>query len=51
VILQNKQASPNYENLNGSLALGCIFFAFVSAVEKFSIEKLHSNHSKNEMEE
>ena len=32
------------------LAHGCIFFAFVCAEEKFSIEKLNSDHSKDEME-
>ncbi len=33
------------------LAHICIFLALVSAEEEFSIEKLNSNHSENEVEE
>ncbi len=36
--------------ISNLLAHCCIFFAFVGAEEKFSIEKLNSNHSKDEME-
>ena len=33
------------------LAVLCIVFALISAVEKFSIEELNPDHSKNELKE
>ena len=45
------RAGPISICLQYSLAHICIFLALVSAEEEFSIEKLNSNHSKDEVEE
>jgi hypothetical protein len=39
------------KNKESPLAVLCIMFAFIGAIEKLSIEKLNSNHSEDKLKE